>query len=137
MNKNVKGLAGLMFSMLLLLIPTSPIFAHHSFAAQYDSNKPVTMTGMVTKVEWQNPHVYLYIDVEDDNGNYEKWALEMGAPAVLTRIQGWSRSTLNIGDMVSVEGRLARDGSNLANARSVTLTSGAELGAGSSELTTP
>jgi hypothetical protein len=137
MNKNVKGLAGLMFSILLLLTPTTPVFAHHSFAAQYDSNKPVSMTGMVTKVEWQNPHVYLYIDVEDDNGNYEKWALEMGAPAVLTRIQGWSRSTLSIGDMVSVEGRLARDGSNLANARSVTLTSGAELGAGSSELTTP
>ena len=133
MNKASTGLTGLVFSLLLSM----PVYAHHSFAAQYDSNKPVTMTGMVTKVEWQNPHVYLYIDVEDDNGNYEKWALEMGAPAVLTRIQGWSRSTLNIGDMVSVEGRLARDGSNLANARSVTLTSGAELGAGSSELTTP
>ncbi len=133
MNKALTGLAGLVFALLLSM----QVFAHHSFAAQYDSNKPVSMTGMVTKVEWQNPHVYLYVDVEDDNGNYEKWALEMGAPAVLTRIQGWSRSTLNIGDMVSVEGRLARDGSNLANARSVTLTSGAELGAGSSELTTP
>ena len=133
MNKSLMGLAGLMCSLLLSM----PVVAHHSFAAQYDSNKPVTMTGMVTKVEWQNPHVYLYIDVEDENRNFEKWALEMGAPAVLTRIQGWSRSTLSIGDMVQVEGRLARDGSNLANARSVTLTSGEELGAGSSELTTP
>ena len=74
MNKSLMGLAGLMCSLLLSM----PVVAHHSFAAQYDSNKPVTMTGMVTKVEWQNPHVYLYIDVEDENGNFEKWALEMG-----------------------------------------------------------
>ena len=111
--------------------------AHHSFAAQYDSNKPVELTGMVTKVEWQNPHVYLYIDVLNDEGDYEQWALEMGAPAVLTRIQGWSRSTLQVGDEINVEGRLARDGSNLANARNVTLISGETLGAGSSENTTP
>ena len=112
-------------------------WAHHSFAAQYDSNKPVELTGMVTKVEWQNPHVYLYIDVLNDQGDYEQWALEMGAPAVLTRIQGWSRSTLQVGDEINVEGRLARDGSNLANARNVTLISGETLGAGSSENTTP
>jgi hypothetical protein len=128
-------------SLLLLpiLLPflSMPVLAHHSFAAQYDSNKPVTLTGLVTKVEWANPHVYLYIDVAGENGDYEQWALEMGAPAVLTRIQGWSRSTLQVGDEINIEGRLARDGSNLANARNVTLVSGETLGAGSSENTTP
>ena len=120
-------------SLFLLSFLAMPASAHHSFAAQYDSNKPVTMTGLVTKVEWANPHVYLYIE----NGDYEQWALEMGAPAVLTRIQGWSRSTLQVGDEINIEGRLARDGSNLANARNVTLVSGETLGAGSSENITP
>lgn len=132
MNKELAG--------ILLLLPcmaTTPAYAHHSFSAQYDSNKPVDLTGMVTKVEWQNPHVYIYIDVENEQGDYEQWALEMGAPAVLTRIQGWSKSTLQVGDEVHVEGRLARNGSRLANARNVTLTSGEVLGAGSSENTTP
>ena len=124
-------------SLFLLLFLAMPASAHHSFAAQYDSNKPVTLTGLVTKVEWANPHVYLYIDVAGENGDYEQWALEMGAPAVLTRIQGWSRSTLQVGDEINIEGRLARDGSNLANARNVTLVSGETLGAGSSENTTP
>lgn len=122
---------------LLLSLLALPASAHHSFSAQYDSEKPVELTGMVVKVEWQNPHVYLYIDVLNEDGDYEQWALEMGAPAVLTRIQGWSKSTLQVGDEIKVEGRRARDGSNLANARDVTLTSGETLGAGSSENTTP
>ena len=119
----------------LLVVPVAN--AHHSFAAQYDSNQIVNLTGMVTKVEWQNPHVYFYIDVENEDGEFDQWALEMGAPAVLSRTQGWTRSTLQIGDIVTVEGRQARDGSNLANARDVTVATGEKLDAASSQLLTP
>jgi hypothetical protein len=122
-------------SGLVLCMPTAS--AHHSFSAQYDREKAVTLAGVITKVEWQNPHVYFYIEVENDDGSYDEWALEMGAPAVLTRLQGWTRSTLQVGDEVAVEGSLARDGSNLANARNVTITSGDVLDAGSSEKLTP
>ena len=123
--------------LLLATAPASMVLAHHSFSAQYDSEKIVALTGTVTKIEWQNPHVYIYVDVAGTNGEYQQWSLEMGAPAVLTRTLGWTRSTLNIGDQINVEGRGARDGSNLANARTVTLASGETLGAGSSENVTP
>jgi hypothetical protein len=121
----------------LAALPVAAVQAHHSFAAQYDSEKAVKLSGTVTKIEWNNPHVYIYVDVADSSGTVEPWALEMGAPAVLTRTLGWTRSTLNIGDLINVEGRAARDGSNLANARTVTLASGETLGAGSSENVTP
>ena len=108
-------------------------FAHHSFGAQYDADKPTKLTGYVTKVEWRNPHVYFYLDVEDGAGQIQTWAFEMGSPNGLQR-QGWNRSSLALGAVVEVEGSLARDGSNLVNARTVIFAeSGRRLFAGSSQ----
>jgi hypothetical protein len=116
------------------ILAAAPMWAHHSFAAEYDSSKPVTMTGAVTKVDWANPHVYFFIDVKDpDSGKVTNWAFEMGAPAVLTR-SGWRRSSVKVGDIITVTGTLAKDATTHGNARSVTLTlTGQKLGAGSSE----
>lgn len=111
-----------------------PAVAHHSFAAEYDSKKVVTVKGVVTKVDWMNPHVYFYMDVTDEKGNIVNWAFEMGPPGLLAK-NGWTRNTMKVGDEVTVEGTLAKDGANQANARSVTMTNtGKKLGAGSSEL---
>ena len=111
-----------------------PAAAHHSFAAEYDGTKPVKFTGAVTKIDWANPHVYFFIDVKDaPSGKVDNWAFEMGAPAVLQR-NGWKRSSLHIGDLITVEGTLAKDGSKHGNARNVVMTeTGQKLGAGSSE----
>jgi hypothetical protein len=115
-----------------------PAVAHHSFAAEYDSTKVVKLTGNVTRVDWQNPHAYFYIDVKNpDTGRVENWAFEMGAPSVIAR-QGWTKNTLKIGDVIIVEGTRAKDGGTHGNARSVYMAStGKKLGAGSSEGVTP
>lgn len=107
--------------------------AHHSFPAQYDADKTVTLTGTVTDVQWTNPHIFIYIDVTDDNsGEAVNWALEMGGPNALLRL-GWKRDSLKPDDVITVDGALARDGSNLANAESIVLTStGQRMLAGSS-----
>ena len=112
---------------------TAPSWAHHSFAAEYDSKKAVKLTGAVTKIDWSNPHVYFYIDVEDEAGDVANWAFEMGAPGALKNT-GWTRTSMKIGDLVTVEGTQAKDGGNHGNARSVTLTTtGKRLGAASSQ----
>jgi hypothetical protein len=118
------------------LLAAAPLMAHHSFAAEYDSKKQVTVKGIVTKVDWMNPHVYFYMDVKDEKGELANWAFEMGPPNGLQR-SGWTRNTMKVGDEVTVEGTLAKDGSNQANARSVTMTNtGKKLGAASSEAQT-
>lgn len=114
-----------------LIAGVAPAFAHHSFAAEYDSQKPVTLAGTVTKVEWMNPHVRFSIDVKNADGKVCNWEFEMGSPNVLQR-EGWTRRSLQIGDEVVVNGFLAKDGSNLANARDVKLADGRKVFAGSS-----
>lgn len=108
---------------LLLLVATKAALAHHSFAAEFDADKPFKLTGVVTKVEWQNPHTFFYIDVTDSaTTKVTNWALEMGSPNGLMN-QGWTRNTLKVGDVVTVDGSLARSGRPLGNARSVILSS--------------
>ena len=99
--------------------------AHHSFAAEFDGSKPIELRGVVTKVEWTNPHTYFYIEVENDAGEYEEWALEMGSPNGLMR-RGWTRDTLEIGTDVMVRGTRARDGSFKGNATTVVLVEGCQ-----------
>jgi hypothetical protein len=115
-----------------LIAAALPVLAHHSFAAEYDAAKPITLTGSVTKVEWMNPHARFYIDVKDDAGKVTNWEFELGSPNGLMRA-GWTRNSLKQGDTVTVSGSLAKDGSNLANARSVTLADGKKVFAASSE----
>jgi hypothetical protein len=115
----------------------APLLAHHSFAAEYGTD-PAHLEGAVTKIEWQNPHVFFYIDVRDpQTEKVSNSALEMGAPAVIQR-NGWTRNSMKIGDIVIVDGTKAKNGKPLANARSVVMKStGKKLGAGSSEGVTP
>jgi hypothetical protein len=132
MKKSIKQGIGLLACSLLLVAFQSQ--AHHSFAAQYDASKPVTLQGYVTKVEWYNPHVYFYIDVENpDTGEIENWGVEMGPPHMLQN-RGWKKNDMQIGDELLVEATRARDGSTTSNARSVKMvSSGKVLGAASSE----
>ena len=121
-----------------LLMAARPLVAHHSFAAEFDANKTFKMTGTVTKVEWMNPHTYFYIDVTDEKtGKVTNCAMEMGSPNGLMRA-GWTRNTMKVGEVVTVEGSLAKDGSNTGNARAVSLAStGKRLFAASSQGATP
>ncbi len=103
-----------------------PVNAHHSFAAVFDVDSSIAVSGTVTKVEWMNPHAWIYIDVEDDDGGSENWAFELGSPNGLMR-RGWTRKSVQVGDAVSVTGYRARDGSLRGNVRSIVLANGTEL----------
>lgn len=121
---------GVLAAGLGMFLSALPVWAHHSFAAEYDSKKPITVVGTVTKVEWTNPHARFYVTSKDEGGKVTDWNFELGSPNVLIR-QGWKRSSLKEGDQVTVEGYMAKDGSNLANARRVTLADGRKVFAGS------
>jgi hypothetical protein len=114
-----------------LLMAVTPVLAHHSFAAEYDSNKAVSLKGTVTKVEWMNPHARFYLDVKDASGKVTNWEFELGSPNGLLRA-GWTRSSLKPGDDVTVKGFRAKDGSNLVNATSVVLSNGQGVLSGAS-----
>jgi hypothetical protein len=118
---------------LVSCLAVVPAMAHHSFAAEFDATKPLKLTGAVTKVEWTNPHAWFYIDVKGEDGKVTNWGFEMGSPNGLMRA-GWTRNSMKVGDMVTVEASRAKDGSNNANARAVTLAStGQRLFAASSQ----
>jgi hypothetical protein len=115
------------------LIAPSAAHAHHSFAAEYDASKPITLTGTITNVEWTNPHIFIHMDVPDEKTSAAvSWTLEMGGPNALLRL-GWKRDSLKVGDVVTVEGSLAKNGSPLINAKSIVMTAtGKKMLAGSS-----
>ena len=117
---------GILVAAAGLLNSGVPVLAHHSFAAEYDANKRVTLTGTISKVEWMNPHVRFYLDVRDERGTATKWELTMGSATGLAR-RGWARNVLSAGDTITVDGFRARDGSLLANARLVTLKDGRQM----------
>src|SRR5258708_32653939 len=132
-----KGVIAFLALAVGVIVSVAPAMAHHSFAAEFDGTKAVTMKGFVTKVEWTNPHVWFYIDVKQPNGSVENWGFEMGPPHGLQG-RGWTRTTMTLGEDVIVDGTLAKNGSKRGNARNVTIAAtGKKMGAASSEGETP
>ena len=122
---------GIAAACLAALLAVIPVYAHHPFSAEYDANKPVTLMGTVTKVDWENPHAHIYMDVQGDNGQTEHWTMELGSPSKLKTL-GWNGDMVKMGHQITVEGWKARDGSNRANANNITLADGKKMAAGSS-----
>jgi hypothetical protein len=115
--------------MVGVLVAACPALAHHAFVAQYDASRSMTLQGVVTKVEWTNPHARFYVDVKDKSGNVTNWNLELASPNALRRL-GWTRDILKPGDKISVFVAPAKDGAKMANARTVTLADGRKMVAG-------
>jgi hypothetical protein len=120
-----------LFVIGVALLSAQTLSAHHSFAAEFDRNSPVTLTGSVTRVDWGNPHIWVFMDVKDDTGKVSNWGVEGGAPNALFR-NGWRKDSLKVGDTVTVEGFKSKDGLPRANANRVTLPDGRRVFAGSS-----
>ena len=116
----------------ILIVSAAPALAHHAFAAEFDRDKLITVTGTVTKVEWTNPHIWIYVDAKGPDGKVTNWGFQGGPPAYLTRA-GWTKSDLKIGDTVTMQGFKAKDGSNLASGSKVTLPDGRKIFAGSAD----
>jgi len=122
---------------VVVLLAAMPLLSHHSFYAEFDASKPVKPTGAVTKVEWENPHAWFYLDVKEDSGAVSNWGFELGSPNLLIRA-GWGKNSLKVGDVVTVEASRAKNGKNIANAKVVILAStGQKLFGGSSQGQTP
>jgi len=112
-------------------VSAAPMFAHHSFSAEFDATKKVSLKGTVAKVDWLNPHIWIYVDVKDESGKVARWQCEGGAPNSLTR-NGWTKNDLKEGDAITIDGTLAKDATNTCNASSVALPDGRRVFAGSS-----
>ena len=125
-----KVVLSFLIAALLLGVFAGPAFAHHAFAGEYDKDHPLSLTGIVTKIEWMNPHARFYIDVKDEKGNLTNWNIELGPPLILRRA-GWRQDSLKIGDQVTVQGYRAKDGSKMANGSKVTLADGRQVFSGS------
>ena len=125
-----------LFAGVLVVALAAPLVAHHSFAAEYDAARPVSVTGVVKKVEWQNPHIWFYVDVKDDGGKVTTWGFSGGPPGMLQR-RGITRDVLKIGDVIKVDGFRAKDGSNNASGGNVTFADGRKVFAGAAEDVVP
>lgn len=120
----------LTLALLTVGMAAVPVFAHHAFSAEFDVKKPVNVKGTVTKIEWMNPHAWIYVDVKTDSGTTEAWQFETGAPIELLR-RGWRKNDLKVGDEVTIQGVRAKDGTNTGSARMVTLPGGKKVFSGS------
>lgn len=127
----IRTLTLLLAAGFWLVVTAPPAAAHHSFAAEYDANKPVTVTGTVTRLEWTNPHARVQVEAKDEQGNVVQWDFELGPPTTMMR-RGWSRNSLKPGQVITIAGFLSKDEPHIANARSVKLSDGREVFVGSS-----